>query len=202
MSQLLADFQQNFRSRIVMLFVNTFLLSCDPGFLNGNVFHRAINIRDADDWERYKEYLSLNLFSLRHNLDPKVIKQKTEQYLEAAAEEWPSLKEKILNLKKYFDEKFESTATLAQSMNQLSKLLWMLHKCPSKIAHLFRYTLADPQVRRRLEKHNKKLDKSHLRRIAAEESENQYVLRLGLNKFCKNTIIMDVLLKISIFNRK
>ena len=177
MTQLLTDFQKNFRSRIVVLFTSTFLLSCDPGFLNGQIFNNAINIRTADDWERYKDYLTSNLFALRHNMNPELIKKKTEAYLDAAATEWPTVSEKILELKKYFGEKFDSTAVLAQATDQVAKLCWMLHKCPSKIAHLFRYVLADPQVRRRLEKFNTKLDKNHLRRIAAEEAESQYVLR-------------------------
>ena len=182
MTQLIADFQRNFRTRIIMLFVSTFLLSCDEGFINGDVFNKAIHIRTAEDWDNYKNYLSNTLFSLRHNMDPTIIKEKTEKYLDAAASEWPTISEKILELKKYFESKFDSTAVLSQAMDQLSKLLWMLHKCPDKIAHLFRYVLADPQVRRRLEKFNKKLDKSHCRRIAAEESENLYVLRKEYKK--------------------
>ena len=110
-------------------------------------------------------------------MNPALIKEKTEAYLDAAASEWPSLSGKIMELKQYFGSKFDSTAVLAQATDQLSKLLWMLHRCPNKLAHLFRYVLADPQVRRRLEKYNPKLDKNHLRRIAAEESENLYVLR-------------------------
>ena len=160
-----------------MLFVSTFLLSCDQEFLNGAIFTRALNIRDAEAWDRFKEYLSVHCFSMRHNLDPSVLKEKTEKYLDAAATEWPTLSARVKELKKYFSDKFESTAVLSQATNQLAKLCWMLHKCPNKLAHLFRYVLADPQVRRRLEKHNSKLSKSHLRRIAAEESENLYVLR-------------------------
>ena len=54
MEQLLADFQRNFRNRIVMLFVSTFLLSCDKSFINGDIFNRAIHICDADEWEKFK----------------------------------------------------------------------------------------------------------------------------------------------------
>ena len=113
-------------------------------------------------------------------MDPTILKEKTEDYLDRAAREWPDVASQIESVKTYFVDKFESTATLSQATNQLAKLLWMLHKCPNKIAHLFRYVLADPQVRRRLEKHNTKLDKNHLRRIAAEEEENLYVLRKGV----------------------
>ena len=58
MPDLISDFKRNFRPRIVMLFVNTFVLSCETGFLNGDTFNRAIHIREADDWERFKEGLS------------------------------------------------------------------------------------------------------------------------------------------------
>ena len=123
-------------------------------------------------------------------MDPTLLKEKTEEYLERAAREWPDVASQISSLKAYFVEKFDSSATLSQATNQLAKLLWMLHKCPNKIAHLFRYVLADPQVRRRLEKHNAKLDKNHLRRIAAEEEENLYVLRKGIKT--ASTLIMTV----------
>ena len=177
MENLLADFQRNFRSRIVMLFVSTILLSCDKSFLNGDIFNKIIHIKDAEAWERYKTYLTDHCFALRHNMNPQILKEKTEKYLDAAAGEWPTLSARIKDFKKYFAEKFDSTAVLSQATNQLAKLFWILHRCPSKLAHLFRYVLADPQVRRRLQKHNPKLDKSHLRRIEAEESENLYVLR-------------------------
>ena len=130
--------------------------------------------------KQIKAHLSNNVFQLRHNMDPTILKEKTEDYLDRAAREWPDVASQIESVKAYFVDKFESTATLSQATNQLAKLLWMLHKCPNKIAHLFRYVLADPQVRRRLEKHNTKLDKNHLRRIAAEEEENLYVLRKGV----------------------
>ena len=159
-----------------MLFVCTFGLSCDTGFLDGNHFSRAMGLRNAAEWENFEKFLREKCFCLRHNMDIQYVKNKTDDFLDKQASQWPNQAENLAKLKEHFNTQFESTATLAQATDQLSRLLWMLHKCPDKIAFNFRYVLQDPQLRRRLEKYNKKLDKNHLRRIAADEEENAYVL--------------------------
>ena len=174
--QLIKDFKENFKSRMVMLFVSTFLLSCESGFLNGNEFNQVIHYRTLQEWERHEKFLVERSFALRHNMDPALVKSKVDVYLQKATEEWKDFAGEIRSLISFFNKHYESTAVLAQSVDQLSRLLWMLHKCPDKIAFNFRYVLVDPQVRRRLQKFNRKLDKNHIRRIEADEVEQVYVL--------------------------
>ena len=175
-AQLITDFRANFKSRMIMLFVTTIALSCDVGFLNGDHYRRAMGLRNVLEWENFEKYLRQKCFTLRHNMDVDFIKKKTDQFLDKQARTWPRHSEHLATLKEFFNSQYESTALLTQASDQLARLFWMLDKCPGKIAHNFRYVLQDPQVRRRLEKYNKKLDQNHLRRIAADEDENAYVL--------------------------
>ena len=175
-SQLISDFRANFKSRMVMLYVTTFTLSVDKGFLNGDHFNRAMGLRSTQEWENFEAYLRRQCFTLRHNMDVEFVKNKMNLFLDEQASTWPQQSENLATLKTFFNTQYESTAMLTQASDQLARLFWMLHRCPDKIAHNFRYVLQDPQVRRRLEKHNKGLDKNHLRRIAADEDENAYVL--------------------------
>lgn len=137
-AQLIKDFQVNFKPRMIMLFVSTIMLSCDTGFINGNHFSRALGLRNAEEWANFEKFLQQSCFALRHNMDVNFVKRKMVNFLEEQKRTWPNQSENLEILLDFFNKQFDSTAVLTQASDQLARLVWMLHKCPDKIAHNFR----------------------------------------------------------------
>ena len=55
LEDIIADWNLRFKENLVILFVNTFALSVEKEFLNGNIFADSLRIKTAEQWNAFAE---------------------------------------------------------------------------------------------------------------------------------------------------
>lgn len=55
LEDIIADWNVNFKEKLVILFVNTFALSVEKEFLNGNIFQDSLRIKTPEQWTAFAE---------------------------------------------------------------------------------------------------------------------------------------------------
>jgi len=55
----------NFKEKLVMLFVNSFLLSAEKEFLNGDIFKKSLRVVTEEDWIRFSNIIKTGKLALK-----------------------------------------------------------------------------------------------------------------------------------------
>ena len=122
-NELMMDWCVNFKEKLVMLFVNTFLLSVETDFLDGSIFQQSLRISSEEAWTDFATRIKTSMMQLRNNRDPKQYLAQLQSLIETVklkCPRWTGGLNKVLKVLKY---QFDSPKPYNQCLEQLAQVV-------------------------------------------------------------------------------
>ena len=121
--ELMDDWRVNFKEKLVMLFVNTFLLSAEKEFLDGTIFQESLRIKTADQWKAFAMRVKDTMLQLRDNRAPEQYYEKLRLLIEKVKESKPNFKKGLVKVWEMLQYQFNSPKPVNQCLEQLAQVV-------------------------------------------------------------------------------
>ena len=116
-----------FKEKLVMLFVNSFLISAEPEFLNGEIFQKSLRVVSEQQWKDFAMKIKTENLQLRHNRSPLQYLNQLQSTIEFLKKEHPTWEEGLKKVWKMVNYQFNSPKPINQCLEQLSQVVSHAH---------------------------------------------------------------------------
>ena len=113
----------NFKEKLVMLVVNSFIISAEPELLNGELFQQSLRIVSEEQWVEFATKVKTENMKIRNNRDPKQYLEQlrfTIENLKRRNTSWEVGLNKVLKMINY---QFDSPKPVNQCLEQLAQVV-------------------------------------------------------------------------------
>ena len=121
--ELVLDWRVNFKEKIVMLLVNSFLLSAEKEFLDGSVFQESLRVTTAEQWKTFADKIKRTKLQLRDNRQPEQYLEKLRSTIGKVKELKPSLVKELNKVMEMIEYQFTSPKPINQCLEQLAQIV-------------------------------------------------------------------------------
>lgn len=120
---LIYDWQMNFKEKLVMLMVNSFLLSAEKDFLNGDIFKESLRVKTAEEWQAFATKIKTTMLQIRDNRKPEQYLVKLRSMIGKVKVLKPSLAKGLDKVMVMMEHQFKSPKPINQCLEQLAQIV-------------------------------------------------------------------------------